>query len=214
MQQRIKQVIQRHSVWLVLLCHILLLLNFSFIWLPARTFEQEKGPELNINSYVYHETNTAAPALQQTAQKANPPPKEEPQKEGIEKPAPNTLSTSSSSQASNQPNVVKISSDENPVHLIGDKNVNKPLLVLLGKALSAHLAYPKIAVDFNLRGVVLIGFTVYPDGHVTNVQLVKSSSAQVLDNAALAAANAMSPVKNVNLYLNQPKSLVVGIIFG
>ncbi|TAK74860.1 MAG: energy transducer TonB [Gammaproteobacteria bacterium] len=207
MQRKITQTIQRHGIWLALLCHLLLLSSFSLIWLPVHPMEDEKKPALDINSYVYHEKTAAPPAVQQQAAKKTPPP----EKEGMEKPMANNTSAS---KASNQANVVKISRNENPVHLIGDKNVNKPLLVLLGKALSAHLAYPRVAVDFNLRGVVLVGFTVYPDGHLTDVQLVKSSSASVLDNAALSAVHAMSPVKNVSSYLNQPRFLVVGIIFG
>ena len=106
------------------------------------------------------------------------------------------------------------SQSSEPVHLIGEKGVAKPLIVLLGKALTAHLAYPKIAIDLNVHGVAVVGFVVHPDGQVTDVRLVESSRADVLDRAAVTAANEISPVKNVGLYLKEPKYIIFGIIFG
>lgn len=100
------------------------------------------------------------------------------------------------------------------INLVGDKKVvPKPLIILLGKALAKHLVYPKIAVDFKLRGMSFVGFVLHPDGTLSNVQLIQSSKAGVLDDEAIAAVSAISPVKNVNEYVDKPKKLVVGIIF-
>jgi TonB family protein len=97
--------------------------------------------------------------------------------------------------------------------LIGDKKINKPLLTLLGKALTVRLIYPKSAIDLNVKGTSIIGFLLYPDGHIIHIQLLKTSGAQVLDEAALTAARQMSPVNHVAQYLTQPKFMVIGIIF-
>jgi TonB family protein len=99
------------------------------------------------------------------------------------------------------------------VQLVGDKKIDKPLLTLLGKALTKHLVYPKSALDLNVKGTSIIGFLLYPDGRVSDVQLLRTSRAEVLDNAALAAANAISPVNHVGPYLAKPKFMVIGIIF-
>ncbi|WP_172622793.1 energy transducer TonB [Aquicella siphonis] len=114
----------------------------------------------------------------------------------------------------NQFNVVNLAKKSEPVHLIGDKNVDVPLLALIGKALTSRLAYPKIAIDFNVRGLVLIGFTIHPDGHITDAQLVKTSGAGVLDDEALRALRSIALVPEVNAYLHEPRFMVVGILFG
>ncbi len=97
--------------------------------------------------------------------------------------------------------------------MIGDKKIDKPLLTLLGKALTRYLVYPKSALDLNVKGTSVIGFLLYPDGHVTDVQLLRTSGAEVLDKSALAAANAIGPVSHISQYLDQPKWMVIGIIY-
>jgi TonB family protein len=85
--------------------------------------------------------------------------------------------------------------------------------VLLGKALTAHIVYPKIAADFRVKGLVLIRLTLHPDGQVSDIELVRSSSADVLDQEALRGARAIATIPKVNIYLKQPKSMVVGLLF-
>jgi TonB family protein len=97
--------------------------------------------------------------------------------------------------------------------LIGDKKIDKPLLTLLGKALTAHLVYPKPAIDLNVKGTSVIGFLLYPNGQVSDVQLLRTSRADVLDKAALAAASAIAPVQHAAHYIDKPKFMVIGIIF-
>jgi TonB family protein len=100
------------------------------------------------------------------------------------------------------------------VNLIGNKKMDAPLLKLLGKALSAHLSYPKPAIDFNLKGLVTVGFMLHPDGNITDIKLVGSSSAGVLDQASLLALHAITPVAGVAPLLKEPTYLVVGFMFG
>jgi TonB family protein len=103
---------------------------------------------------------------------------------------------------------------EEAVHLIGDKHTPaKPLMKLIGKALTAHLIYPSIAKDFNVKGSVLVGFLLHPNGEVTEAQLIHSSGAQVLDQAALTGVKTMSPINNVSPYVKQPRFLIIGILF-
>ena len=84
----------------------------------------------------------------------------------------------------------------------------------MGQAIGRQLIYPRIAMDFNLRGVAYVGFTLRPDGYVTNVKLVKSSNAGVLDDEAVRAISSISPVRGVDPYVKEPKFMIVGIIFG
>ena len=202
--------IQKNSFWLVLFCHSLLLLSLSWQWAASvklLQMKEEDKPGLFIPSYVAQ--NQTAPELEQPT----PPVKSAPTPTsnlGIEKPAsqfaPSSLNNRQAVNISRSP-------ETEPVHLIGDKKINRPLLTLLGKALTKYLIYPKSALDLNVQGTSVIGFVLYPDGHVTDVQLLQTSRAEVLDKAALAAANAINPVNHVSQYLDKPKFMVIGIVF-
>lgn len=214
MQIRIVKIVRSNGFWLLsLLIHLFLLLSFTFLFIYQPEHQWEKKPALNIPSYLYHEA--AASARQQKMQS-----KENllADKTGLLNPAQshqeNKQQRVTNTIKANQSKAIHTPKNLQGVHLIGDKKLDEPLIKILGTALSAHLMYPKIAEDFGLRGVAFVGFTIHPDGQVTDVQLVKTSSTDVLDQAALAAVNAIAPVKNVTTYLNQPRHLVIGFIFG
>src|SRR5690349_3934266 len=126
MLTKTSRILQRNSFWLVLLCHFLLFCGLSFEWLasfkPLKT--EEDKPSLFIPSYVAHDE--AAPAVQQ------PPVPELPQKAvptsnmGIEKP----VTTQRPSFNNNHPIDISRSPETEPVHLIGDKKIDRPLLTL------------------------------------------------------------------------------------
>lgn len=205
-----------NGILISLLAHLLLFTSFMLIWMnPSIKQEDEKKPGLYIPAYMYQQQSNT-PVAKVNSQKNNAAQK-----------TMSTAITSAEKKVSEQAiqsgpeiktikqmKVMNLSKAEEPLHLIGDKKVDKPLLVLLGKALTHHLLYPKIAWDFRVRGMVLIGFLLHPNGQLTDVQIVRTSGAGVLDDAALAATQAISPVKKVDQYLTGPKFLVVGIIFG
>lgn len=207
MQNRLKSSLPRWSFWLALILHVLFFLFLSSMWILKKN-EEEKPAETFIPSYAYHESSHAA-AFQETAKEL--PQKTIPtSKNGIEKPVFNAKT-----QRFNK--IMDISSPKSsePVHLIGDnKKVPEPLIILLGKALTAKLLYPRAAIDLTVKGMSVIGFVLHPDGHVTDVKLLKSSRADILDQAAIAAAQEISPVKNVSQYVTEPRPIVFGIIFG
>lgn len=193
----------RYCFWLVLLLHLLLFLSISVQW---KGFSLPQRNETPLPAYVYREETNAEMSDVQT-----PPKKASAVSDiGLEKPQPSAVMTKTqSTQASKGDGEQNIN-----LTLKADKNLNRPLLNLLTKATVAHLIYPKIAVDFRMRGMAQVGFTISPNGQVTNVSLLKSSGSSVLDRAAIAAIKNMSPVKQVNLYLEKPEFLVVDIIFG
>jgi len=174
----------------------------------------EDQPSLFIPSYIAH--NQTAPAAQPAQLSPPVPPAQQTQKSvplskiGIEKPVITHTRPSFDTRHSVD---ISRSPETEPVHLIGDKKIDRPLLTLLGKALTKHLIYPKSAIDLNVKGTSVIGFVLYPDGHITQLQLLQTSRAEVLDQAALSAANGINPVGHVSQYLTQPKFMVIGIIF-
>lgn len=202
--------LQKWSFWVAALLHLLVFIFFSYVWVH-QVIKQDKADNY-IPAYAYHES---AQTMQQKNVK-NTPVEEvikkniPTSKNGIEKPVFDQKEI-----RFNQ--IVDISSKKSsePVHLIGDNSKTpQPLIIILGKALTAKLLYPKAAIDLTIGGISVIGFVLYPDGQVTDVHLLKSSGAEVLDQAALTAASQISPVKNVASYVQEPMPIVFGIIFG
>jgi len=201
------------SFWFSLFFHAIVFFIFVFAWVHQSP--PNIKPDSYVPPYIYHDEEKptqASPQSQEVTMKKNI----SVSSQGIEK--PDMTKTQISIPSLKQLKAVNFSKKraavQDEVNLIGDKKIDAPLLKLLGKALSAHLSYPKPAIDFNIRGLVTVGFLLYPDGHVTNVQLVGTSHAGVLDEASLFAVTAMSPVSQVSTFLDKPKYLVVGIIFG
>lgn len=211
---RVEQVrsLQKWSFWFAVLLHFLIFLFFSFGWMHQT--KRQDDADLYIPSYAYHESMQKR--VEQNITPKNNPAKEEPKKDiptsknGIEKPIFDQRQVHF-----NQ--VVDISSHKSmePVHLIGDTSKTpQPLIIILGKALTAKLLYPKSAIDLNIGGVSVISFVLHPDGQVTDVRLLKSSHADVLDEAAVNAASQITPVRNVSSYVKEPMPIVFGIVFG
>jgi periplasmic protein TonB len=234
MRRNFTKTLQRHTIWLSLLGHLLLLLSFLIVLVV--TASKEKPPSTapqSVPSYLSPSPEAPPSVQQERAAQSQPQPQQktemkETAKDGIEKPA---AKKKEQAKAASKPNTARdprqisfardavpedITSptDQEPMHLIGESKIIKPLIKILARALSKHLFYPRVAADFNLRGVVLVGFVLHPEGYVTDTRVVKSSGAGVLDDAARDAVGAMSPVGDVSEYVPKPEFLVVGIIFG
>jgi protein TonB len=204
---------EKQSFWISLLFHLLLFLSFVVVWHPVFLNKPDPKPELYLPSYVYQPPiSVQQPQNQSQTKQVDLKPSNETDglatQTAASHPAVNTSSTTSMAAKRPSPNTEGI-------HLVGDKNqVAKPLIKILAKNLSAHLIYPKIAADFKVRGTAYVGFTLHPDGSVTDIRLMQTSTANVLDQSALSAVRALSPGPQVGKYIKVPKFLVVGIIFG
>ena len=198
---------------------------------------QSSSPQ-SVPSYLTP-SPAAPPAVKEENTTPTPPapqpePKPEPQaesketaKNGIEKPVTRKTEVPRSAAKSQprDPSTIKFSRntipeditnprDQEPLHLVGESKIIKPLVKILARALSQHLMYPRVAADFNLRGVVVVGFVLHPEGYVTEARVMQSSGAGVLDDAARDAVGAMSPVGDVHEYLPDAEFMAIGIIFG
>jgi len=104
--------------------------------------------------------------------------------------------------------------ESEPIYLIGDDNEPAdPLIKLMGQSLSAHFRYPRMAGEFGIKGKVLIELTLHPEGYFSNVQMIRSSSNQDLDSAALYAVNSAPTVAGADRYISKPRHFVVGFVF-
>lgn len=190
--------------------HAAILFSLVAIW-SGHPEKERKKPAMYVPSYTYQKQNQPQPAMTQPKQERVKPKELKADKDGIEK---NAISTATQIRHASDMRTSSSTKVAEAINLIGDKKtIPQPLIILLGKALTKHLTYPKIAIDFKVRGTAFVGFVLHPDGTLTNIQLVQSSQAGVLDSQAVAAVTAISPLKNTSNYLSQPKPMVVGILF-
>lgn len=210
MQRQIRKVLFSSFVLSIVL-HLLFILSFVVVvtYQPEMT-EKEPEPELYIPSYTFSETANQTLTLPTKSDVTHKEKEIPDDKEGIETAA---ASSSLNDYVANQYKMIRSSIKTDPVHLIGEKLFDDPLRKLIGIALTKHLVYPKIARQLHMRGIVSIELLLYPDGTVANVRLVNSSRQRVLDAIALDAVQAMSPVRDVDLYIKSPKPLVINVIF-
>jgi len=228
MQKSIKNHLPAPSFWLSLLMHSLLLLYFSFV-LVSPVPKNQKSPHLYVPSYVY---TGKTPRQQQTASASSI--KTQSENAGTQGLTKKTDTTRSETEMGVRPKSMLAASfsalqqmqqesitsslqtlkDIEPIYLVGDYNqVADPLVKLLGKALSANFKYPKMAGEFGIKGRVVIGMTLHPEGYFSDVQILRSSQHQDLDAAALYAVNQAPRVKSADRFLSAPKRFVIGFVF-
>jgi TonB family protein len=207
--------------WLAVLLHLLLFLSFTVqLVFPSKDYSEKSDGEKPMPAYIYHEDHPR-PTPSVMPNDATPPPqnatqsevskKEEVDVNGILRPKPETTPQTSNVKQSKS---YSYSVPSGSVNLKSDKQIDQPLLKILSIATAAKLFYPKAAQDFQVMGTAAIRFLISPDGRVSDVSLIESSGAGVLDKAALQTMNAISPVKGVDLYLKEPRYLVVNLIYG
>lgn len=222
----------RYPFLFSILGHLLLALNMTVVLLFHPTEPVQR--QMYLPAYFAKPVSTGLPqkaAAEQTpsmpsqpqqstvAQKSQAPKNIETSKLGIEKPATHATQNTLVPKAVQQPKSSKLeNSKAQPERMevqnfSKQKSVNKPLLKLLHDATAERLVYPKIAADFNQSGGVEVGFMVYPNGQVSDVRVVQSSGYEMLDNAAVAAIRKISPVKDVNMYIQKEQYVTAFIMF-
>ncbi len=69
-----------------------------------------------------------------------------------------------------------------------------------------RMGYPKLAAYLKQKGKGIIEFTLYPDGHIDNIKIIKSTSYEALDDSMrevveLSAKNLKRPPKPIRIRL-------------
>ncbi len=94
-----------------------------------------------------------------------------------------------------------------------DQKNNDVLLQLLHSAIAVEQQYPDEAIANNQDGSVTIKLLLYPDGHLENITLAKSSGVASIDLAALNAVKSIHDIAGVERYLKNPQSFSVDVVF-
>lgn len=230
MQPSITERMRGKSFWLSILLHLFLLILFCLV-VTFQPSEKKKSPHLYVPSYVYKgaikpsiqhtkSTNTqVSNSLRSTNKQSLHNENEKQSIEGFSSSRKGTLPKSLlaatySMLQQEQFNSLSPSSDQDPIYLIGDENyISDPLIKMVGRALSAHFEYPKMAGEFGIKGRTILGMTLHPEGYFTDVQMLESSGNEDLDAAALRAVNSAPRVMGADRFLSKPKRFVIGFVF-
>lgn len=205
---------QRYFI-LALLGHLLLFLSYTFVlhFKPELIYKPNLISQASVPTYIYQEPQASLKKIQHHRPiKKFPPLKKVPVSIlGYEKPANQEMQMTNSYFPSNPFQSDSVSQQR--LNMKSDEKIDAPLLKLLSEATAAKLVYPQISIAFRQTGIAKIRFYLFPDGRVTQVSLLKSSGFDPLDNAALNAIRAISPVRNTNLYLKKPQYITAYIEF-
>ncbi len=87
------------------------------------------------------------------------------------------------------------------------------LISLLHAAIQRAQQYPESAMELERQGRVTVAFTLFTNGSIQGLKLLKSSGTESLDNAAIAAVRDATPFKNVDQYLQAPESYTIDVVF-
>jgi len=132
----------------------------------------------------------------------------------IQQGPPSMLGASLASLKANQMESIRHTKETEPILLVGDLNqVADPIIKLMGRSLSAHFSYPETEGMLGIKGKVIIELVLHPEGHFTNIRMLRSSQNQNLDAAALYAANTAPRVDGADRFLSAPTRFVVGFVF-
>ena len=93
---------------------------------------------------------------------------------------------------------------------------NKPiseLIAMLHAAIQKQQHYPASALQMGREGSAIVGFTLFPNGIIDHLEIVKSSGTATLDEAAMAAVHDALPFKGIDKYLSIPQNYQLTVAF-
>lgn len=88
-----------------------------------------------------------------------------------------------------------------------------PFLKILHQDIFSKEIYPANALFLHQTGVVTIRMLINHDGQISQLSILKSSQIKSIDDAALNAVAAISPVREASEYLKQAKVFAINIVF-
>lgn len=190
---------------IALIVHILLFFSLTTI---LRIPPLQNKTENSLPAYIYKEekNNPIEHTFTQPQEKSEPV-----SENGLSKPM--KLKTPQTLTRTEELSIGKGEQNIN-LKLKADNKMDHKLLNILTKAVASHLKYPKIAVDFRLKGTTVIGFILSPNGELSEIKVLHSGGNIVLDQEALRAISTVSPLIGINHYLQKPEFIQFAILFG
>lgn len=196
-----------HAFIFSLLLHVLLLLLIS---LHFHQFVSEVNDGENtklISSYVYQQSSSSslakakatpasslvkAPLAKSIALK---------QQKHLPKPANKKLFSTFSPALANKE---KMQGNGKPI---------PELIAMLHAAIQKQQQYPATALQMEREGSVTLRFTLFPNGTIQHLKVIKPSGTMVLDEAAINAVNHALPFPGVEKFIRVPDDYQITVKF-
>lgn len=187
---------------LSLLLHAILFLSMGLYLQMLQPVGQDKGDQqkqaTQMAAYLYQGSIQPAP-LEQQAPQALPSP-------------PRTSSQTSQKQKETSSSKANQSSAGKQGETKGDAQ-HDDLLMLLHVAIKRQQKYPPSALRMKRQGRATVGFTLYPNGSIEQLRLMKSSGTSSLDSAALEAVRLAAPFTGVDAYMRSSETFKIDVVF-
>jgi len=84
-----------------------------------------------------------------------------------------------------------------------------PLLEILHNRIAENLDYSN---DTEMERMAIVGFLLFPDGHLDAIQLLKSSQDSLLDEAIMSSVKTIQPVSEAKKYLQTESYFKLSIL--
>lgn len=91
--------------------------------------------------------------------------------------------------------------------------IKSVLLEQLHDDVAHHLVYPDSAASLDLSGIVTLRFLMLPTGKISQITIVRSSGSSILDDAACATLDSISPFTPAQHYLHEPDYFTIPVAF-
>ena len=117
-----------------------------------------------------------------------------------------------SGERNDDPRAVRL--DERPVRLNTTDPKSLPYYEEMKRSIDLNWVYPQTALRLRLQGKVFVEFTIYKDGQLESVRVVRSSGTPILDAEAVRAIRASAPYKPVPAWMNARRLIIpVGFLY-
>lgn len=80
---------------------------------------------------------------------------------------------------------------------------------VIESAIERSKAYPRMARERGIQGVVHVRFKLKPSGEIDRVEIVKSSGYDILDSASIRTLYRVGPLPYVNGWVEVPMAYVL-----
>lgn len=198
-------IFRKKYFWSSVIAHLFLLVGASIIFLKNNSLEQKIDGNIIQISYLIEaqqeKHHTQATHLSHKWERSTP----KVAGEGFA-----GRHSSSNALSDQKPSPVALRTPTSPASGRGEK---LKLTDLLHQAITAQQHYPESATELKQTGTVSLEFLLHPNGQIENIRIKQSSQFDSLDQAAIEAVQAASPVENINKYLKKPEILWVDILF-
>jgi TonB family protein len=192
-----------HLFFASIAVHFLLLIVLSLYFSKQVEIHRIKGSY--VTAYAYNNVISQSNHI-----KNSQPIKSRSREQAITRENPEVIQHTSASIVLSKPQAKLI---HQPEAVNENDVIHRTLLKLLHDEIAAKQVYPENALLLNQTGVVSIGFTLNPDGVITNESILKSSGVSSIDSAALAAVRQVSPLKTADRYLQEKEIFSIDVVF-